>query len=145
MKRTEVKTFIQAGINALNDGIAYGTGRISEFNSNRVLSYPHIWMEPLEVDGDIPNNVPQDDWVVTLHIAKKDRPDSDPDEYELLVDQCDEVAQELIHKYNNIVNSYKTVTIKGYNRVPEIKKNADCLTGVRLRFTINAPDTANWC
>lgn len=146
MKRTEVKTFIQAGINALDAGIAYGTGRISEFNSNRVLSYPHIWMEPLGNSVTIaPIGLPYDEWKVQLNIAKKDKIDSDPAEYETLVDECDEIAQELVKVYNQTVSGYKLVTMTGIGREPFIKKNADCLTGVKLSFTINAPDTANWC
>jgi hypothetical protein len=146
MTRTEVKTFIQAGINALNDGIAYGTGRISEFNSSRTLSYPHIWMEPLTAGTTLENNkLAFDEWKVKLNIAKKDKSDSDPEEYETIIDQCDLTAQELIQKYNQVVDGYKLVTISGINRTPFIKKHADCLSGVVLEFNISAPNTTNFC
>jgi hypothetical protein len=146
MKRTEVKDFIQAGINALDAGIAYSIGRISEFNSNRTLSYPHTNLSPLQVSTSITDSgLPYDAWTVTLDIGKKDAPDSSSDQYETLVDECDEIAQELIKKYNDIVSGYKTVTITGISRDPMIKKNADCITGVTLKFTINAPDNSNWC
>jgi hypothetical protein len=146
MKRTEVKNFLQAGINALDAGIAYGVGRISEFDSNRSMSYPHTWTEPIVVNTDInESGLPYDNWDIKLHIAKKDAADSSADQYESLVDSCDEIAQELIKKYNDIVSGYKTVTLTGINRTPFIKKNADCLTGVILSFTLSAPDTTNWC
>jgi hypothetical protein len=145
MRRTEVKTFIQAGINALDAGIAYGGGRISEFNSKRVLSYPHIWLEPLTTGTELDTGAPQDEWNVRLNIAKKDAMDSTEDQYETLVDECDDIARELIHKLNEVVSGYKLVTMSGVNREPFIKKNADCLTGVLLTFTITAPDTTNHC
>jgi hypothetical protein len=146
VKRTEVKTFLTAGINALSAGIAYSTGRISEFNSERMLSYPHTHLSPLEVTTTITDSgLPYDDWSVQLMIGKKDEADSSPDQYEAIVDECDEIAQELIKQYNDIVSGYKTVTLSGINRKPFIKKNADRITGVELSFTIKAPDTSNWC
>lgn len=144
MTRREVKTFIQAGINALNQGIAYGTGRISEFNSDRMLSYPHIWLEPLIKSTNIENQIlPYDTWTVKLNVAKKDAADSAPDEYEDLVDDCDAIAGELLIKLNQIVSGYKTVRLDNIGTVPFIKKHADCLTGVVLEFSIIAPDTTN--
>lgn len=146
MKRTEVKDFIQAGINALADGIAYSTGRISEFNSERMLSYPHTHLSPLEVTTTITDSgLPYDDWKVILMIGKKDQQDSAPDQYEAIVDECDLTAQELIKQYNDIVSGYKTVRLTGIGRKPFIKKNADCITGIELSFTLNAPDTSDWC
>ncbi len=146
MKRTEVKDFINAGINAIDAGIAYGTGRISEFNSDRMMSYPHIWMEPLVVNTTIENiGLPYDSWSIKLHIAKKDQVDSSADQYEQLVDECDLIAQELVQKYNQIVSGYKLVTLTSISREPFVKKNADNLSGVILSFTLNAPDITNLC
>jgi hypothetical protein len=146
MKRTEVKNFLQAGINALDAGIAYGVGRISEFDSNRNMTYPHTWTEPIVVSTEMTEQgLPYDAWDIKLHIAKKDAMDSSPDQYETLVDECDLVAQELIKKYNDIVTGYNLVTLTGISRTPFIKKNADVLSGVILSFTLNAPDTTDLC
>jgi hypothetical protein len=146
MKRTEVKEFIQSGIDELGIAIDFGTGRISEFNSDRSRTYPCIWMEPLETKVNISaSGLPYDDWSVVLHIAKKDAADSKPEDYEALVDSCDEIAQQLAKKYNDIVSGYKTATLSGISRKPFIKKNADELSGVILSFSLKAPDSTNWC
>jgi hypothetical protein len=146
MKRSEVKTFIEAGINALGLNIGFGSGRISEFNKARNNTYPTAWLETLETVPEItPQGLPIDNWQVNLHILKKDAQDSSADQYEAIIDECDEIAQKLMNKYNNEVSGYKLVTIQGYSRTPFIKDHADVLTGVLLSFTINAPDTTDVC
>jgi hypothetical protein len=145
MTRTEVKTFIQSAINALNAGISYGGGRISEFDSERMHSYPKVWMEPMTTDTTLTALAPNDGWNIVLNIAKLDKPDSSSDQYEALVDECDLVAQELTFKMNNVVSGYDLVTIKNISRKPFIKENADCLTGIKLSFVISAMDQTDWC
>lgn len=146
MKRREVKDFIQAGINLLTEAMSYGAGRLSEFDSNRSMTYPQTWAEPITVSTNITaSGLNVNDWSVKLNIAKKDKPDSSADEYEEIVDQCDEIAQELIQKLNQIVSGNEIINLKSISREPFVKKNADCLTGVVLSFTLNAPDKTNWC
>lgn len=144
MTRREVKEFLYSGIQTI--GLGYGTGRISEFNSDRSQTYPKTWIEPVNVSTTLTQQgLNYDGWSVVLHIGKKDAQDSLPEQYEELVDDCDEYAQQLINAYNQIVSGYKTVTIESVTRVPFVKKNADVLTGVILSFTLNAPDTTNLC
>jgi hypothetical protein len=150
MKRSEVRDFLEYGIIALTD-VTYGSGRISEFNSNRNRVYPMCWIEPLSVSTELSNGqLPYDNWSVRIRIVKKDAADSVETQYEALVDECDYMAQQLIHEYNTIVNenetiTFKKVTIDAITREPIIKKNADDVTGVLLSFTLRAPDTTNLC
>ena len=150
MKRSEVRDFLEYGIIALTD-VTYGSGRISEWNSNRNRVYPMAWIESLSVSTELSNGqLPYDNWNIKIHIVKKDSADSIETQYEALVDDCDYMAQQLIHEYNTIINenrtvTYKLVTIEGISRDPKIKKNADDVTGVVLSFTLRAPDTTNLC
>lgn len=146
MKRSEVRAFIESGVTALDMDIPFGSGRITDFNKQRSNEYTFIWLESLEVAVEVTDSgLPYNDWQVNLHICKKDALDSVPSQYEPLIDQCDEIAQKLIDKYNNIVSGYKLVTILGYSRTPFIKKHADNLTGVLLSFTLSAPDQTSNC
>lgn len=145
MKRTNVKDFIQLGINSLDADIVYGTGRISEFNKERMNSYPYIWMEPLTRTVELTTGAPLNNWSVLLYIVDKDQADSQDEQYEPIVDSMDQVAAELIQKYNQIISGYKLVTISNIEVEPYILKLADVLTGVRLSFTLTSPDTQNWC
>jgi hypothetical protein len=145
MTRTEVRNFLGSGIDLLTD-VTYGSGRISEWNSDRTRVYPMGWIAQINVSTDLANNVlPIDNWDVEVHLAQKDLQDSVEEEYEQIVDNCDYYAQQLIRYYNQVVSGYKLVTISGISRSRFVKKNADCLTGVILSFTLTAPDTTNLC
>lgn len=148
MRRAQVRSFLYLGINDLTD-VTYGSGRLSEFNSDRNQTYPMAWIESLSRSVDMtPQGLPYDNWNVTIYIAKQDTHDSLEHQYEALVDDCDEFAQKLIKFYNDVIDSaitYKLITLEGITSEPWIKKNADCLTGVILSFTIVSPDTTNLC
>lgn len=148
MKRSEVRTFINSGILTLIESFSYGSGRISEWNSDRGNSYPMIWLdeETFQPSTELANNtLPQDSWTINLHIARKDAVDSSPEQYTALIDDCDFTAQKLINIYNVSLSSSEEVAITNITRSPFIKKNADCLTGVMLSFTLVAPDKTNLC
>jgi len=145
MKRSEVRTFLTDGIATLTN-VTSGNGRISEFNSNRSREYPMAWVDSLSTSPEItPNGLPYDNWNVVIHIAKKDSADSTEDQYELIIDSADEMGQQLIKNYNDVVSGYKLVELLAIQRIPFIKKHADCLTGIELSFTLRAPDTTNLC
>lgn len=148
MKRSEVRSFVESGVNLLNEEgtiLQFDNGRITEFNSSRSNEYPFAWMEPLNTSPEIINSVPYDNWEVIIHIAQKDAPDSVQSQYESIVDSCDEIGQKLTKKFNDVVSGYKLVELLGVSRVPFYKKHADCLSGVILSLTIKAPDTTNLC
>lgn len=148
MTRTEVRTFINAGITTLVESYAYGGGRISEWNSDRGRSYPMIWLDEqtFAVGTSFVNfTLPVNDWEINLHIARKDAADSIEDQYVPLIDACDLIAQKLIKNYNAVISGSDSLAITGVSRTPFIKKNADCLTGVILSFTLNDPDKTNLC
>lgn len=145
MTRAELKTFISDGVNTVNPSLDFGAGRVTEWNSNRSNEYPGVWLESPNSDTDIPVQMPFDDWSVILHIGKKDHAGSSPEQYELIIDECDLIAQKLIKQYNDVLNGYATITITGISRVPFIHKHADDVTGVILSFTLRAPATVNLC
>jgi hypothetical protein len=146
MKRREVRLFLLEAINGTNETINFNSGRITEFNSQRNNTYPYAWLESLKVDTEMFTSLaPVDTWDVVLHIAKKDDPGSKAEEYEEIVDQCDEIAQTLNYQINNVASGYKTITMSDVSREPFIKKHADCTTGVILSLRLKIPDKTNVC
>ena len=147
MLRQEVRAFIKAGVNAVNTGYKFNSGRITEFNSNRSNEYPYLWLESL---SSSPNILPEtqltvEAWNIVIHVAKQDSPDSKPDQYEAIVDQCDLIAVELT-KQLNIDLMYSDLTvIEGISREPFIHKHADNTTGVVLSFTLVDYNPTNVC
>lgn len=147
MKRSEVRAFIESGVTALNPALPFGSGRISELNSENVNeTFPAAWLEPLSVNVSFTDTgTPYNQWNVALRIAKKDKIDSSSDQYEAIIDEADYIAQQLIHLYNTIIDGYSTSWITDIGREPFIKKNVVCLTGVVLSFTFNDVDQTNLC
>lgn len=146
MKRSEIRTFLKNGVNALTPVPEFGSGRISEFNSIRNHTYPAVWQNVRPVDVDLPDNTsPLDDWDIELIIAKKDTQDSSAEQYEEIIDEADYIAQKLVYQYRNVISGFKLITISSIKREPFVKKYADCLTGVMLSFTIRANDKTNVC
>lgn len=146
MNRRELRTFIKTGVNLMEPTIEFGSGLIDDFNSSRSHTYPSVWMNIKSVRGVNPvAGAPIDDWEIELIVAQKDALDSNPEDYEDIIDNCDEIAQKLMYNYNKIVSGYKLVTLSNRTRDPFVKKYADCLTGVTLSFTMNVPDQTNLC
>lgn len=89
---------------------------------------------------------PYDTWNINLHIGKKDSMDSLPEEYELIIDDCDFIAQQLIRQYNLDLADSDTITITGISRQPFVKKHGGLLfSGVTLSFSLNGPDKTDLC
>lgn len=147
MTRSEVRTFLKAGVDALTPVLEFGSGLLSEFAAKPDKSLPQVWQELRPVEGE--NSVsqaPLDAWDIRLHIAiAHNRQDIVSDEYEPVIDECDLVAQRLIHQYNAIVSGYKLVTITNRKREPFTKKHPHVMSGVILSFRLNAPDKTDVC
>lgn len=147
MTRAEVREFLRTGVDALTPVLEFGSGLLTDFNAQPDKTHPQVWQELRPVEGINPNNqAPVDEWNIRLHIAKAhNQQDVLPKDYEPFIDECDLVAQKLIHQYNKIVAGYKLVTITNRRREPFTKKFVHVMSGVILTFTLNAPDKTNVC
>lgn len=145
MKRSEVRTFIRDGVNSITPVLDYWEGDIQDFNAQRSNEYPGVLLILDEDTTTLTQSAPQDQFSIKLIIANIDRLDSNPEVYEAIVDSCHEIAQKLIYKYRNIIEGYKLVTLESIQRKRFVKLHADCLTGIELSFTINAPDKTDVC
>lgn len=148
MTRGSLRSFLRAGVQAINPAIAFYYGRIFEFNANRNNEYPCVWWEsitPEDTTELINQALPLDNWPVILHIVKLDTPGSQPEEYEQLIDECYDIAQQLIHQYAQIMSNYSAVSISSITRTKFVQKLADRGTGVTLSFNLTDPDTTPLC
>lgn len=146
MTRTEVRALFKSAVDLLSPAVQFNSGRISEFTSQANKSYPFVWLEPLQVSTEFTTiQSPIDSWECVAHIAKQDKMDSLPVQYEAIVDECDLIAQKLIHNLNQVVSGYKLITISGVTREPFIKKISDATSGVIISFTLISDDKTNVC
>ena len=138
MTRSEIRAFIRDGVYTLKPSIDYGNGLITDFNSIRSHTYPAAWLLLETTDTDVSLSAPSNKWNILLVIGKIDKMDSN--NYEEIVDQCDDIARKLVYIYRNVLEGYKKVTMESVKREKFIKKYADCITGIELSFVINTPD-----
>lgn len=156
MTRKEIRDFLKAGLDAVKS--FSDAGRLTEFNKVADKGQPFGWIFDLQAKTNFGGSGSSliDDWTVNIRIVKIDRPDSIQDEYENLIDNCDDIARKLIWQYNVILYSastvstanqdkYKLITISDVSRPQVIKWGADCLTGVDLIFNLNSPDRTDVC
>lgn len=146
MTRAEVRGLIQSAVSALSTSMRFNSGRITEFNSQRSNEYPYVWLEPLSVSTELTlTQTPLDTWECIIHVAKKDAPDSIPEQYEGVVDECDLIAQKLVYKINAVIDGYKLITMTNLSRQPFIHKHADDVSGVIISFSLSMIDSTNVC
>lgn len=143
MTRKEVSDLIKSAVDRLKPATEYGRGRISEFNSLNI-SQPSVWFETSPMTSELTNQVlPFDAWEINLWCCMLDKETTGHKEYEEIIDTCDERAQSLMFILNQVVTGYKTITITGISRTPQIKKSDGPVTGVLLSFTLNNQDTTD--
>lgn len=146
MKRSEIREFVRLGVVAIQQpSIEFHFGKYTDWNANRSNVYPCIFNPSLEVGTDYPVSAPLDEWPIILYIAYKDKIDSKPEEYEDLIDQADNVAQQLMYRYRQIITGYTKTQILKSSRESWIKQNADLASGVILRFAVINTDQTNVC
>lgn len=146
MRRADVRTLIETAINDLSMTIGFGSGEITEFNSQPDKPYPFAWLSSLANNPELTDiQLMMDNWNCEITIAKKDATDAIAAESEDIIDVCDEIAKTILQRINQVVSGYKLLILKSISIDPFTKKHADCLSGVTLSFTLNTPDTENRC
>lgn len=147
MKRSEIRDFLKDGVSKINPSLHFGSGRLTEWNSTLNKEFPQVWWESIVEDsGDIVNQIlPVDNYPISLHIGKLDKADSSTTEYEQIVDDCHYIAQQLIRQYNQVIENHTKISIESFSREPFLKKGADCISGVILKFQLKGPDTTKLC
>lgn len=147
MKRSEIRDFLKDGVSKINPQLHFYSGVITDWNKERGKLFPSTFYESLiEMTGEVINHLlPSDTYPVSLHIGKQDKLDSLPDQYETIIDDCDYIAQQLFRQYNQVITNHDRVSIEGYSREPFLKKGADCISGVILKFNLKGADTTKLC
>lgn len=146
MKREEVRALIESAVSATNSSYRFNSGRITEFNSNRSNEYPYLWLESLSRETDIDDQQrPFDNWNCVIHIANLDEPGSPPEIYEPIIDECDLIAKRFTYQLNQVVSSYKLITLSGLICDPFQHLQADNTSGVILSFTLSMLDQTDVC
>jgi len=156
MSHKALRLLIRDVAKSLADNIKFGYGRGSDFNVIRDKTYPYIWMDPLQVATTFSNNDVQNyqkTWSVTMAFYKMDTEGSTEEQYQLILDEMDELVDRFLNKLNRFSETQEAegdlitdeIVITSVAQMPFIKLMADILTGYALTFTIQVPDKFDYC
>lgn len=151
MSHKGVRLLIEDVAKQLGDDIQFTYARTSDFNILRDKRYPFIALDPLTaVPTFAVNNVSNyvKRWSVQMAFYQLDYEASDQTQYAKILDEMDEYVDNFVNRLNLYAfhrAEVDEVIITAINQTPFIKATADILTGYLLTFTLETPDSFNYC
>ena len=152
MSHKGIRLLIESTAKSLADNITFDYGRRSDTNMERNIQYPLIACDPITASANFADNNVSNyskTWQVAMVFLDEDKTSSDQDEYTLILDRMNQLADDFIIKLNfnaqgDCVES-GDIIITGINQQPAIKVMKDVATGYLLTFSIREIDDFNYC
>lgn len=149
MSHKGIRLLIQDTAKSLGDNIQFTYARPSDFNVLRDKTYPFITLDALSSTPTFAvDNVSNymKTWNCTMAFYQLDRADSTQEDYAQILDFIDSLVDKFIIKLNYYQQTESDeIILSGFSQQPFIKVMADILTGYTLTFTIQVPDSFNYC
>lgn len=151
MSHKGVRKLIEDVAKQLGDDIQYTYARTSDFNNLRDKRYPFISTDPLNSAPFFSVNNTHNytkRWSVQMAFYQLDNEASDQTQYAQILDEADDLVDQFINRLNLYAferPELDGILITGISQTPFIKATADILTGYILTFTLETPDTFNYC
>lgn len=152
MSHKGVRLLLEDTAKSLGDSIQFDYGRTSDFNMLRDKKYPFISCNPLNASASYAvNNVSNFSKVYQVQLAfyQLDTEGSSQDEYALILDEMNDLADNFINKLNFFMDKCNldsdTITLTGINQQPFIKATGDILTGYLMNFSLTVTDNFDYC
>jgi len=147
-----IRLLLEDTVKSLADNIQFDYGRTSDFNMLRDKKYPFISCTPFNTSASYTvNNVSNFSKVYQVQLAfyQLDKAESSQDEYVLILDEMNALADNYVNKLNafaetRCLNS-DDILITGISQQPFIKATADILTGYIMNFSITVTDNFDYC
>jgi ATP:corrinoid adenosyltransferase len=146
-----IRLLLEDTARSLGDDIQFDYGRTSDFNQLRDKRYPFISVSPLTASASYTvTNVFNyaKTYQVSAAFYQLDREDSGQDQYALILDEMNALADNFINKLNYYMEtclSSDELIITGVSQQPFIKATADILTGYIMTFSVQVTDDFNYC
>jgi hypothetical protein len=147
-----IRLLLEDTAKSLGDNIQFDYGRTSDFNQLRDKKYPFISSALLIASASYTvNNVTNFSKVYQVQLAfyQLDKEDSGQDEYALILDEMNALADSYFNKLNfyaatQCLNS-DDIILTGMSQQPFVKTTADILTGYFMNFSLTVSDDFNYC
>jgi hypothetical protein len=152
MSHRAIRCLIGDAVKSLDDKIQFGFGKWSDFNIERVDKWPNVWLNPIPATTSISDDgsgTILKTWQIWINIIDIDKSGSHQDEWKVILDRMDFLADSLIRRINDWYLTGEdivgTLTILNVNHRPIIKDTAKIVTGWELRFQIETSDNFDYC
>lgn len=151
MSHKGIRLLLEDTAKSLGDDIQFDYGRTSDFNQLRDKKYPFISVSPLNATASYTvNNVSNYSKTYQVQIAfyQLDRADSGQDQYALILDEMNALADNFVNKLNFYIDNCldsDDLIITGISQQPFIKATADILSGYIMTFSLQVTDNFNYC
>lgn len=143
-----VRELVEATAKSLGNSIRFTYGRTSDFNVMRDKKYPFITCDPLVGQPAYATNGTinyQKAWTAQMAFYQLDKEASTQEQYQLILDEMDELVDKFVNKLNFYTYNSDTIVITFGQQQPFIKATADILTGYILPVTITPQDDFDYC
>lgn len=151
MSHKGIRLLLEDTAKSLGDDIQFDYGRTSDFDQLRDKKYPFISVSPLTATASYAvNNVSNYSKTYQVQIAfyQLDRADSGQDQYALILDEMNALADNFVNKLNFYISNCldsDDLLITGISQQPFIKATADILSGYIMTFSLQVTDNFNYC
>lgn len=152
MSHKGIRLLLENTAKSLGDDIQFDYGKTSDFNLLRDKRYPFISVTPLSASAVYSvNNV--SNYIKTYQVQtafyQLDYKGSPQEEYSLILDEMNALADQFINKLNFYIDQCNvdsdTIVLTGMNQQPFVGATSDILTGYIMNFNLQVTDTFNYC
>lgn len=152
MSHKWIRLLLEDTAKSLGDNIQFDYGRTTDFNQLRDKKYPFISSALLIASASYTvNNVTNFSKVYQVQLAfyQLDKEHSGQDEYALILDEMNALADNYFNKLNFYAATQcmdnNDIILTGMSQQPFVKSTADILTGYFMNFSITVTDNFNYC
>lgn len=150
-----VRDYIRDTVLLVKDNISFSYARESDFNAIKGKTFPAVLLKPLEYKPVRTDYTTNKEYDVTLLFYSLDSMQGAEEETQEILDEVDELVTKFLALINlrslsveddpeDSVTSDKIV-ISSESIRPRIKFTSDNVTGYEVNFTLEVPDTLNYC
>lgn len=151
MSHKGIRLLLEDTAKSLGDDIQFDYGRTSDFDQLRDKRYPFISISPLNATASYAVNNTSNyskTYQVQSAFYQLDSEDSGQDQYAIILDEMNALADNFINKLNFYIDnclSSDELILTGMSQQPFIKVTADILTGYYMTFSIQVTDNFDYC
>jgi hypothetical protein len=152
MSHLSVRTLLEDVAKSLADNIHFDAGRESEFNNLKEKEREYLWLLPIAATprfavNDTHNYMKV--WSCSLLFMEQDKFDANNNQSNEILDRQDILVDKFMNRLNDWSQTQQDTTgdisIRSVRQLPFFKEQAGVMTGWKLDFQLEVPDSFEYC